>query len=219
MTMRSKLISLGLLLAAIPVAIHAASVDVFTGSYKQALRKAAEVGKPLMIDFYTDWCPQCKVMDKVVTKIPDTMNKFVYLRVNAERDVPLARQFKVKGYPTVVLLKPDGTEFHRWAGAYRTPEDMTQVLESALKKAGSIQSAQAPTQAKPTTATVAPRPAPNSVQETAARGELSTAQTYLTVGRRADAKKTLQHIIDKYPDTQAAEQAREKLDQLSSTTK
>src|ERR1043166_2402006 len=38
-------------------------VKTITGSYKQALRKAGEAGKPLMIDFYTDWCGWCKKLD------------------------------------------------------------------------------------------------------------------------------------------------------------
>jgi thioredoxin-like negative regulator of GroEL len=189
-----------------------AAVSGFTGTYKEALREAAAAGKPVMLDFYTDWCPHCKEMDKVVAQIPEMMGKFVYYRVNAERNTSLAKQFDVKAYPTVVFVKPDGTEFHRWAGAYQTAGQMTDVLQVVLDKAGHIERLGA-TAASPGGAP-AGSAVRNSAQKTAAASEFRMVQTYVSMGRNDSAIQACQHILEKYPDTQTALQARQKLSEL-----
>ena len=178
-----------------------------TGSYKQVLRKAGEQGKPVMIDFYTDWCGWCKKMDSVIEQVPDTMAKFAYYRVNAEQEKALAQQFQVRGYPTFVFVKPDGTEFHRWSGAYRNADDLKHALEGVLQKAGKIEPQPAETAAKP----AASAGVDKSSIETAAANELKTAQLYIDVGRKTDAARALKQVIAKYPGTDAAAQAKEKL--------
>lgn len=185
-------------------------VKPVTGSYKQAMRKAGEAGKLLMIDFYTDWCGYCKKMNKQVDEISETVNKFAYYRVNAEQDRKLTQEFGVHGYPTVVFVKPDGTELHRWSGAYPTTDQFKRALEAVLEKAGPIKPQESP-DAKKSAAT---NPAAKSAAETAAANELKTAQTYLNVGRKNDAVRALKQIIAKYPGTEAAATAKEKLDEL-----
>ena len=177
-------------------------------TYSAALRSAGQLGKPVLIDFYADWCRHCKEMDRVVNQIPDAMAHFVYLRVNAERDVPLAKKFGVKSYPTVVCLKPDGSEFHRWSGAYQTPQDMTAVLNYVLQKAGPTELLKAPA------VTVAEDPAPPAPPDPPADVELKRAMKAYSLGRDREAGKMFRHIVDTYPDTSAAQQAREKLAKL-----
>ncbi len=106
------------------------------GSYEDALRKAAKDGKPLMIDFYTDWCGWCKKMDALMEQAPEEMSKFTYYRVNAEKDRALAKKFQVTGFPTIVFVKPDGAEFHRWRGAYRSLDALKKGMSEVLQKAG-----------------------------------------------------------------------------------
>lgn len=193
-----------------------AAVSSYQGPYKGALRKGGEVGKPVMIDFYTDWCGWCKVLDKHVSEIPSTMEKFVYYRVNAERDVALAKQFKVTGYPTIVFVKPDGSEFHRWSGTPKTSSALKERLEDIAKKAGDIKP-QSPEAKPPSSSNAGAATSQNSVAETAAAAALRTAQMSYSMGRDADAVKAFRQIIEKYPDTRAAAQAQEKLNQAGST--
>ncbi len=131
------------------------------------------------------------------------MEKMVYYRVNADQNPAMKREFQVGGYPTVIFLKPDGNEFHRFAGAYRSGTDLAKVIASILPKAGILTP-------KPKTVTPA-----NLAIENAAKHKLSNAETNLRVGRKKDAVKTLQEIIEKYPDTEAASKAQEYFDSLS----
>ena len=49
------------------------------------------------------------------------------MKLNAEVDTVTAAHYRVRGYPTILVLKPDGTEIDRIVGYYRAPEFMGQV--------------------------------------------------------------------------------------------
>lgn len=82
------------------------------------LEQAAADGLPVFIDFYADWCIPCKELDEQTFSDPEVVElsrRFVMLKVDltgsgnpaAER---LRSRFQVKGVPTLVLLRRDGTE-------------------------------------------------------------------------------------------------------------
>jgi len=79
---------------------------------------AARDGKPVFIDFYTDWCIACREMDKMTFSDPGVIaasRDFVMLRSNLTTDTDpvikdLYKRYQVKGVPTYVFLGPDGKE-------------------------------------------------------------------------------------------------------------
>ena len=81
------------------------------------LEEAKKNGKPVMIDFFAEWCTPCREMDKTTFSDPgvtELASRLVAVRVdltthNADGK-RLVKRFGVKGVPTVVLIKPDGTE-------------------------------------------------------------------------------------------------------------
>ncbi len=106
------------------VAIAAAAKDWET-DFEKASAAAKTSGKYMLLDFSgSDWCGWCMKLDKEVFK-KNEFKKFaesnlVCVVVDFPRDKPqsnkqkkqnnaLQDQFGVKGYPTVLLLSPDGT--------------------------------------------------------------------------------------------------------------
>ncbi|MFO0959886.1 MAG: thioredoxin family protein [Isosphaeraceae bacterium] len=82
-------------------------------SYKDALEQSRKTGKLIMVDFYTDWCGWCKVLDKeTYTSVPvkDVADKsFISLKINAEKEgVALNKRYAINGYPTILFL--DGSK-------------------------------------------------------------------------------------------------------------
>jgi tetratricopeptide (TPR) repeat protein len=49
------------------------------------------------------------------------------VKLNAEKDTVTAARYRVKSYPTVMVLRKDGTEMDRIVGYYRAPEFISQV--------------------------------------------------------------------------------------------
>ena len=95
-------------------------------SYKEGFAKALKEKKPMVIDFYADWCKWCKVMDKETfadSEVANKMNReFVAIRIHMDRPSQEPIQFKkhrlspqefshymgVKGLPTLVFLDATG---------------------------------------------------------------------------------------------------------------
>lgn len=81
--------------------------------------------KPIVVKFYTDWCTWCKTIDTVVlvdSAVIDFFNNEMSLvKINAEVDTVLAKQYHVSGYPTLVMIGADGNEVDRLVG-YLSPE-------------------------------------------------------------------------------------------------
>lgn len=93
-------------------------------------------GKPVMLDFYADWCESCVVMDKKVFTLPDVihgLNKFVLLRADLSRnsvaDEIMLKSFEVVAPPTVLFFNNYGQEVNsrRIVGELNAMEFMSRV--------------------------------------------------------------------------------------------
>jgi len=101
------------------------SADVFQDiSLDQALKLAAGSKKIVLVDFYTTWCAPCKKLDRVTWK-DETVRAWltettVALKIDAEKQRDVAQRYSVSAFPSLVFLRPDGTELDRLVG-YREP--------------------------------------------------------------------------------------------------
>ena len=87
----------------------------------------------VLVDFYTDWCAPCQVMTPAIESIATRYKeKAVIAKVNAEMSHRLAYQFRVRAYPTLVLLQ-DGREITRVEGLQTEPE-LVLLLETAINQ-------------------------------------------------------------------------------------
>ena len=89
-------------------------------SFDAASQKAGQAGKIVLVDFYTTWCGPCKMLDKNTWTDADVIklleDKTVALRLDTEKETSLAKRYKIEAYPSVLLIKPDGTELDRLVG-------------------------------------------------------------------------------------------------------
>ncbi len=92
---------------------------------------ALETNRPMIIDFYTDWCKWCKTLDTLTYKdslVIGLSLDNVFVKINAEVDTALARKYAVSGYPTIVLTKSNGEEIDRIWG-YMPPADFYNQIQ------------------------------------------------------------------------------------------
>ncbi len=103
-------------------------------SYPRALEKAKADDKIVIIDFYTTWCPPCKMLDRITWPDPTVRawldKNAVCLKVDAEASHEFARRFKVRAYPTIVFIKSDGKVVDRAVG-FLQPRDFLDVAKGA----------------------------------------------------------------------------------------
>ena len=117
-----KLALLALALAAVPLAEGPFQELTFA----QALERAKEQNKVVFVDFYTTWCGPCKALDKTTWKDERVATwlgeKTVPLKIDAEAFEKLATDYRIEAYPTLLFVRPDGTQMGRIVG-YRSAED------------------------------------------------------------------------------------------------
>ncbi|CAL2101355.1 Thioredoxin-related protein [Tenacibaculum sp. 190130A14a] len=95
--------------------------NIWSLSYKEALKKAKNEKKPLLVYFKgSDWCGPCKTLDKELFSAEKFINLSKKHFVLYEADIPmnqdlvekerlasnkkLVKQFKVSSYPTILVL-------------------------------------------------------------------------------------------------------------------
>lgn len=88
-----------------------ATTDVFDA----ALAKAKHDCKPVMIDFFAEWCAACNELDKhtyVAKDVIEESHRFVSIKVDGTTDTEalneLYERFGVQGLPTVAFVSPTG---------------------------------------------------------------------------------------------------------------
>jgi thiol-disulfide isomerase/thioredoxin len=101
----------------------------------RARQVAAEEGKRLiLVDFYTVWCEPCKKLDQTTWKDEGVLDwlsrEAVCLKVDAEKDEALAETYRVNAYPTLLLIRPDGTEIDRLVGYRDAPTFLADAREA-----------------------------------------------------------------------------------------
>jgi thioredoxin-related protein len=119
--------------------------------YSAALAKAKAENKPLFVKFTgSDWCGWCirmdkEILDKRAFKTYAEANVVrVYLDFPSKKPQPealkaqnerLQRQFGVRGFPTVVVLSPEGTEIGRMGYMRGGPQPFLDELKGIVEGA------------------------------------------------------------------------------------
>jgi len=84
--------------------------------YDEGLDYAWREGKPVIIIFYTDWCPACKKYGRVFQdkRVITESSKFVMVRINRDHNKELSVKYGFDGMyiPRTIALYPDGKVMH-----------------------------------------------------------------------------------------------------------
>lgn len=61
--------------------------------------------KPVLIDFYADWCGPCRMVAPILHEIAEERPDVIVAKINVDDEEELAMQFGVYSIPTLVVMK------------------------------------------------------------------------------------------------------------------
>ncbi|MDX1754781.1 MAG: protein-disulfide reductase DsbD [Marinobacter sp.] len=84
---------------------------------RQAMQQAAGEGRPVILDFYADWCISCKIMEREVFTDPQVrqaMTPYTLLQIDLTENTPaqqeLLNELGLFGPPAILFFQPNGEE-------------------------------------------------------------------------------------------------------------
>ena len=209
--------------------------------YNGARREAQERGLPLVLDFSTENCFWCKKLEDTTFRDPQVApllrERFVPLKVDAQRNSALTEALRIQSFPTLVLAAPDGKilgtlegyveagRFHeqlqRALASLTSPEWMTRDYQEASKAIAISEYARAVLLLKSVLEDdrelpiqVKSRQLLNELEQQAA-GCLAHAKQLEEKGQINEALDALSELLRAYAGTRAAVEAGQSLTVLS----
>ncbi|MEE7561159.1 thioredoxin family protein, partial [Xanthomonas sp. Kuri4-2] len=134
----------------------AAGIAWREGDVQDAFAEAKESGRPILLYWGAAWCPPCNRLKATLFQDPDFIartRRFVPVHLDGDSKGAQAwgERFGVKGYPTLIVLRPDGSEITRLSGDSDTARlaevlrvaatrtlTSAQLLERALRAPGEL---------------------------------------------------------------------------------
>lgn len=91
--------------------------------------------KPVLVDFYADWCGPCKMVSPAIKRVAgDFKGRIITIKINVDLKQHIAAEYQIQSIPTIMMFFK-GKDIMRLTGAYPY-ESIKAEVEKSLTRAG-----------------------------------------------------------------------------------
>lgn len=99
---------------------------------KNEFESLIKSSKPVLADFYAEWCSPCRMIAPTIEEIGDEYkNYFETVKVNVDENPELTERYGVSGIPALLLFK-DGNEILHMSGV----QSKERIISAISEKTG-----------------------------------------------------------------------------------
>lgn len=85
--------------------------------------------KPVLVDFYADWCGPCQMLGPILKEVKDTLGERIsIIKINVDNNQEAAHHYRVKGVPTMMLFQ-EGKLLWRQSGVVSKIEIVNMIFD------------------------------------------------------------------------------------------
>jgi thioredoxin len=89
--------------------------------------------KPVVVDFYADWCKPCKMVAPIMDELAKSYGEnIIFYKVNVDNEQELANVFGVSSIPSILFVPGDGSQPQIATGAM-AKDEYIKVISEILK--------------------------------------------------------------------------------------
>lgn len=119
---------------------HFVYSQIWVNSLDDAKDVAKASGKFILIDFNASWCGPCKVMDREFfhnAKYKTTLNKFILVSIDVDRNTNLAQYYSIRTLPNIKLVDVNGGVIYESSG-FDSAEDSNTEFAGFPESSGDL---------------------------------------------------------------------------------
>lgn len=93
-----------------PIGINKEDFLTKVADYKKSPEKWVSLAeKPIIVDFYADWCKPCKMISPILDKLASKYaNEIIIYKVNVDKEKELAKEIGIRSIPTLIFVPKNG---------------------------------------------------------------------------------------------------------------
>jgi thiol:disulfide interchange protein DsbD len=102
----------------------------------EALAQARRERKPIVVDFYAEWCAPCQRMEKTTFKderVRTLLERCVFVRIDTDEHPDVTKRMAVEGLPDIRFALPEGTVVRQLRN-FQDAESFSSELEGLIQK-------------------------------------------------------------------------------------